>query len=547
MSIKFDQKQAVKRTDDLRTLCNFMKNISLEWDVDEAQTLSTWYIDSYFNNLIQRNSPDQLQERYNAILLHTLSLWDSVYSFCPIIKKFNIKVLHLTHFEVVVLLLPQLLFVLRHRVDARFETLVTRVIREIKYAIDMFWILVVEMEQEAQQRLANPLMLDDPVFAPMIYFFLSRLTSTDTGLIVRETLKHQGNLIEKLVEISGKVNQARLPVSGKKKMLRAILKDSPDLLLFDPIVLPIKKDIKVIGLIPEQCSVFQSQMNPLLLTFLTKEGGLLKCIFKSGDDLRQDALVSRLLKIIVWILRENGISDDSIVTYEVVTTGCCHGFVEHVKSNSLDNVLQRPEGLSYILRNEDGKLDAAKMHNFVDSTAYYTVFTYLLCVGDRHLDNILITDQGHLFHVDYGFLAREPKPFAPAVKLCPEIIDIMGGKYSGYYGTFLRRCITCYLILRKNAHVILDCIMLTMDAGITDVNLHTLSKIKQRFCLNTSDEDAIQMLTNNIEKGFETIIPQMLDSFHHTWKVVQGGCETHDDNENLLTDHLDDWTIVEME
>lgn len=46
----------------------------------------------------------------------------------------------------------------------------------------------------------------------------------------------------------------------------------------------------------------------------------------------------------------------------------------------------------------------------------------------RHLDNLLLTDDGRLFHVDFGFiLGRDPKPFPPPMKLCKEMVEAMGG------------------------------------------------------------------------------------------------------------------------
>ena len=55
--------------------------------------------------------------------------------------------------------------------------------------------------------------------------------------------------------------------------------------------------------------------------------------------------------------------------------------------------------------------------------AGYCVITYLLGVGDRHLDNLLLSELGHLIHVDFGYiLGRDPKPFPPPMKLNKEMV-----------------------------------------------------------------------------------------------------------------------------
>jgi len=41
---------------------------------------------------------------------------------------------------------------------------------------------------------------------------------------------------------------------------------------------------------------------------------------------------------------------------------------------------------------------------YLKSCAGYCTVTYLLAVGDRHLENLLIGDKGHLFHVDFGYI-----------------------------------------------------------------------------------------------------------------------------------------------
>jgi phosphatidylinositol 3-kinase len=59
------------------------------------------------------------------------------------------------------------------------------------------------------------------------------------------------------------------------------------------------------------------------------------------------------------------------------------------------------------------------------------VVTYLLAVGDRHLENLLIDKDGHLFHVDFGFIFGKNPPFKntaqPPVRICQEMIQCLGG------------------------------------------------------------------------------------------------------------------------
>jgi phosphatidylinositol 3-kinase len=163
------------------------------------------------------------------------------------------------------------------------------------------------------------------------------------------------------------------------------------------------------------------------------------------------------------------------------------------------------------------------MSNYIRSCAGYCVITYLLGVGDRHLDNSLLRPSGHFFHIDFGFIfGRDPKPLPPAFRLTREMVDGMGGIESSEYRQFCSLACQCFNALRKSAGLVLNLLHLMTDAGIEDLSNNpaadaegVIAKVEERFRLHLSDEQAEVYFKSLINDCLAALAPRVMDVFHN--------------------------------
>ncbi|KAF8931871.1 Phosphatidylinositol (PI) 3-kinase, partial [Dissophora ornata] len=329
------------------------------------------------------------------------------------------------------------------------------------------WYLMIECEDIAVSKM----------YGKVSFQYMSAMTAS--GIQRRESLRRQGELIETLANLSKGIKQSRETRPKKIEKLREFISDPKNgLISFKPLALPLDPRIEVTGIIPEQTGIFKSSLLPLHLTFSCADGSLYQTIFKSGDDLRQDQLVIQLITLMDDLLRKENL-DLKLMPYKVLATGADHGMVQFVPSQSLANVLSENNG-SLLVFWRKYHLDERSVDTFgvrqevmdayVKSCAGYCVIMYLLGVGDRHLDNLLLSPNGNIFHVDFGFiLGRDPKPFPAPMKITKEMVEAMGGFNSVHYHSFKSYCFTAYNILRKSANLILNLFGLMVDANIPDI------------------------------------------------------------------------------
>lgn len=187
--------------------------------------------------------------------------------------------------------------------------------------------------------------------------------------------------------------------------------------------------------------------------------------------------------------REN--LDLKLTPYRVLATSSKHGFMQYIDSVTVAEVLATEGSIINFFRKyhpcDTGPYGVSSdiMDTYIRSCAGYCVITYLLGVGDRHLDNLLLTTSGKLFHIDFGYiLGRDPKPMPPPMKLSKEMVEAMGGLTSEHHHEFRKQCYTAFLHLRRHANVMLNLFSLMVDASVPgkdqhihDINPRILPKI----------------------------------------------------------------------
>eukprot|EP01066_Platyproteum_vivax_P005143 Platyproteum_vivax@DN16564_c0_g1_i1.p1 len=102
--------------------------------------------------------------------------------------------------------------------------------------------------------------------------------------------------------------------------------------------------------------------------------------------------------------------------------------------------------------------------------AAYSIVCHILSIRDRHNGNILLDSEGHVIHVDFGFMmTNSPGNVsfeANSFKLTHDFIEVMGGAKSRTFSTFRKLVAEGFLALRReSAHLIglVDMMMLGED------------------------------------------------------------------------------------
>jgi phosphatidylinositol 3-kinase len=161
------------------------------------------------------------------------------------------------------------------------------------------------------------------------------------------------------------------------------------------------------------------------------------------------------------------------------------------------------------------------MDTYVKSCAGYCAITYILGVGDRHLDNLLLHQTGHFFHCDYSFiLGNDPKKYLP-VRITEEMVNGMGGKDSDGFVMFLSLTCAAFLTLRRpeNVRHLLSMIRMMEGCYLPDIEKtqdieSAIMGVRNRLRLELSEDEAIGFMEKLIEESSSSKMWLAVDAMH---------------------------------
>lgn len=293
----------------------------------------------------------------------------------------------------------------------------------------------------------------------------------------------------------------------------------------------------------EQKSVFESRLQKKVFIKLWKDKfdpirkqrayghfssySLKPVIIKGGDDLRQEIVAMQLMKKFNEIFQREK-TNCYLRPYEIVVTSHDSGFLEFLSDTiPIDNIKKiYKQPLEKIYRLVWGKNLENARKNFIESLAGYSLYTYLLQIKDRHNGNIMISHEGHILHIDFGFLFTtspgkinfENAPF----KFTAEYVELLGGVDSDYFRYFTMLVISGLIALQRYLPEIMNIVkIMSYKSLLPCFEKIDLEAFADRFKPDFNEEETTKYAKSLITDSMESNRTVWYDEFQKLTNKIE--------------------------
>lgn len=188
-----------------------------------------------------------------------------------------------------------------------------------------------------------------------------------------------------------------------------------------------------------------SSSKPLVLELMALDGVCHSVLLK-----REDVRTDRLAMVIGYWM--NHLTQHIHVhTYDVFPLNDRCGIVQMIpRTKTLYDIRKSKVTLLNYIMNLNESLSVKTLRKrVVASTAGACLLAFAMGLGDRHLENILVSADALLVHVDFGYvLGEDPKRQRTHMRITDDMIDALGGKHSATFASFVETTQVSYATMR---------------------------------------------------------------------------------------------------
>ena len=273
--------------------------------------------------------------------------------------------------------------------------------------------------------------------------------------------------------------------------------------------MPYDPSIVVESVMVDKIQTLNSFTKPTKIPMKTNRG--VRNVLVKNEDVRTD----RLAIIMMYLM--NQYDDFNLVPYNIFVVSKSSGWIEMVDGvKSLCDINRTSTLQNYILSNNKDKSIDVIRRTFIKSCASNCILTYVLGVGDRNLNNIIVDKRGTIINIDFSYvLGHDPKYEPCEMRITKGMLDMLGGKNSLEYQQFRILSTSMYKQVRAYNFFWYTFLKYIVDAKPNIDHYHgSLKELRQhvehRFMLNSDNEEVDIFIAETVDKNSDQTWTSML-------------------------------------